>query len=209
MIDFLKESCVESLSEAILAEKNGANLIELCADLANEGLTPKAKLIKDVQENISIPIKVMIRPRKGNFQYSENDVKAIQKDIKTALELGINEIVFGATKDGNLDIELIKQVAHWAKPMQITIHKAIDTVAKPIEDIKKLLKISNITSILTSGQQNTAFEGIEMLKLMKEACGDRITIIPAGKVTHENVESLHKILNLKHYHGRKIVDLNK
>ena len=69
MIEFLKESCVESLSEAISAEKNGANLIELCAKLNEDGLTPSANLIKDVQSNIMIPIKVMIRPRKGDFEY--------------------------------------------------------------------------------------------------------------------------------------------
>ncbi len=208
MIEFLKESCVESLSEAISAEKNGANLIELCAELNEDGLTPSANLIKDVQSSIKIPIKVMIRPRKGDFEYLSKDIKDIQKDIRIALELGVEEIVFGATKNNDLDIDLIKNVAIWAKKMKITIHKAIDTVSNPLEDIEKLKAITNVTSILTSGQSKTAFEGLEMLKFMKEVCGDDINLIPAGKVTESNVENLHQILQLKHYHGRKIVTLD-
>jgi copper homeostasis protein len=208
MIKFLKESCVESLSEAISAENNGANLIELCANLYEDGLTPSANLIKDVQSRIKIPLKVMIRPRKGNFEYSSKDIIAIRNDIKMAIELGVEEIVFGATKNNELDIDLIKKVSIWAKEMKITIHKAIDTVSNPLDDIEKLKAIFNVTSILTSGQSKTAFEGLEMLKSIKEVCGDDINLIPAGKITSNNVENLHQVLQLKHYHGRKIVALD-
>ena len=167
----------------------------MCAELNEDGLTPSANLIKDVQSSIKIPIKVMIRPRKGDLEYLSKDIKDIQKDIRIALELGVEEIVFGATKNNDLDIDLIKNVAIWAKKMKITIHKAIDTVSNPLEDIEKLKAITNVTSILTSGQSKTAFEGLEMLKFMKEVCGDDINLIPAGKSLKAMLKTFIKFCN--------------
>ena len=204
---FLREACVQTLHEAISAEKNGADLIELCAHLEFDGLTPSRDLIKTVLKELSIPVKVMVRPRKGDFVYNKDDVNDIRRDISLCQSLGVSEIVFGATNSGQLDIELIQKVANWSKDMQITIHKAIDTVIDPFLDIEKLKPIPNVKSILSSGQSQTAWEGIDTLLKMKDYCGTKINLIAAGKVTSSNINEIHNKLDLTHYHGRRIVNL--
>ncbi|NNE14086.1 MAG: copper homeostasis protein CutC [Saprospiraceae bacterium] len=205
--DFLRESCVENLFEAKMAEKNGANVIELCSKLEFDGLTPDKSVIKHCQSELNSPIKVMIRPRKGDFEYSAKELDVIKSQIEYCLNHGIHNIVFGAIKNGKLDLKTISEVSEFSKKLNITVHKAIDYSSDILDDVENLKNVENVTSILSSGQQKTAFEGVECLLKMKKSCGKRINLIPAGKITANNVDQLHEILGLRHYHGRKIVSL--
>ena len=199
------EACVETRKEVQNAVNKGVERIELCANLEKDGLTPSRKMIDFALSFPKIQVKVMIRPREGDFCYTPQDIIGIQKGIKICQNLGVEEIVFGAIKNNRIDIDLIKQVAQWAKPMKMTIHKAIDNSIDPLNDILALKNIEGVHAILSSGQKSTAAEGCFMLKEMKKVCGDDLELIPAGKITRTNLNQIHKKLQALSYHGRQIV----
>lgn len=203
-MDFQIEACVESLQEAINAERLGATRIELCTDLANDGLTPNKELIIEVVKNLKIPVKVMIRPRKGDFLYSSQELKQMEDDVLWCKNNGIWGIVFGfAFADSSLDIELTKHFVHLARPMNVTVHRVIDKAPDIVNEVRKLQEIG-VDSILSSGGKETALEGLSILKQMLLNAGNT-EIIAAGKVTDNNLSNLHNSLCTNAYHGRKIV----
>ncbi len=202
----IKEACVETLEEAKLAEKRGANRIELCSDLANDGLTPSFELMKRAITELKIPVMTMARPRAGNFVHTKEEVEQMKKDINAAKKAGAAGVVFGLlTPDNKIDIENTRILAEYAKPLPVTFHKAIDELENPVDGVKELLKIDNIKRILTSGGKPTALEGKPVIKKMIEAAGDKITILVAGKVLDSNVDEIQKTTGTKELHGRKIV----
>ncbi len=202
----IKEACVETLDEAILAETQGANRIELCSDLANDGLTPSFELMKKAVENLKIPVMVMIRPRSGNFVYSEGEIEQMKKEIDEAKDIGVAGVVFGLlTANNKIDFENTQILAEYAKPLPVTFHKAIDELENPVLGVKELLKIENIKRILTSGGKPTAKEGQNVIREMIKIAGSKITILVAGKVLDSNVEEIKKITGAKELHGRRIV----
>lgn len=128
----LKEACIVSLREAIAAETNGVHQLELCSHIELDGLTPDIELVKQVLSHVSIPVKVMIRPRGGNFTYNAEDKKQIIADIETMKAAGVKHFVYGSIANGSLDIEDISHVLrHIAQNdyeiASLTIHKAIDS----------------------------------------------------------------------------------
>ena len=202
----IKEACVETLAQAIKAESLGADQIELCARLDLDGLTPSRKLIMQCQENLSIPIKVMIRPRMGNFIYNTSELQTMISSIMMCQDLGIQAIVLGAlNEDNTTDINAINTLADSGKTMHITFHKAIDLTPDPLVEIDKLKAINNISAILSSGKGRTAWEGRNLLIAMKKSCGNSLELIVAGKVSKMNLGTLHGFLNAKSYHGKQIV----
>jgi copper homeostasis protein len=202
----IKEACVETFEEAILAEKRGANRIELCSDLANAGLTPSVELMQKTISALKIPTMVMIRPRAGNFVYSEKEIAEMKSEIDLAKKVGVAGIVLGLlTPDNNIDIKNTRLLADYASPLPVTFHKAIDELENPVEGVKDLLKIGNIKRILTSGGLPTALEGQETIREMIKTAGDNIIILVAGKVLDSNVEEIQKLTGARELHGRRIV----
>tara|TARA_Y100000815_G_scaffold56779_1_gene46047 strand:+ start:2732 stop:3364 length:633 start_codon:yes stop_codon:yes gene_type:complete len=203
---FIKEACVETLEQATRAEANGANRIELCSRLDLDGLTPSHQLITEIKSILNIPIRVMIRPREGDFCYSNADFSIMQADIEFCKKIKVDGVVFGASHpDKTLDIAAIRMLAQWAYPLKVTIHKAIDDTPDILKAVKDLIHIPEITGILSSGGAKTAPEGSKTLLNMLKIAGDDIEIVAAGKITGYHVEELHRILNARAYHGRSIV----
>ena len=203
---FIKEACVENLSEAIKAEKQGADRIELCANLDVGGTTPSFELIQEVKANLSIPIRVMIRPRGGDFCYSDSEVESMKLQIEECKKLNVEALVFGISNaDRTLNIKRIKELANKAYPLKVVIHKAIDETPDIIQACKELIVTEQITTILTSGGEDTAEEALLILKILIDLAGNKIEIMPAGKITHKNVEKLHSFLKTRAYHGKLIV----
>ena len=201
----IKEACVETFREARLAQQKGADRIELCSDLANDGLTPDLELMKKSCVELSIPLMVMIRPRAGNFVYSEKEILQMKKEIDLAKKAGAAGVVFGLlTAKNKIDFENTARLAEYAKPLPVTFHKAIDQLKNPLEGLKQLVKIDNIKRVLTSGGKATAMEGSENIRKMIETAGEKITILVAGKVLNSNVEEIQKITGATELHGRKI-----
>jgi copper homeostasis protein len=202
----IREACVETFEEALKAQENGANRIELCSHLELDGLTPSPELIEKTCSELSIPVMVMIRPRGGNFVYSEEELQTMENEIAMAKKLGAVGIVLGLLTSGNeVDVNNTRRLAAASSPLPVTFHKAIDVMENPVDGVKQLLTIKGITRILTSGGQPTAREGARVIKEMMQTAGDQITLLVAGKVTSENVDEIAALTGAVELHGRRIV----
>ncbi len=183
----LIEICANSYQSAINAEKAGANRIELCSELAVGGITPSYGLLKKVVENLTIPIHVLVRPRSGDFTYSDDEFQILKEDILICKELGVLGIVSGVLHiDNSIDIERTKELVEIAKPMNFTFHRAFDWVLNPIDEIKNLEAIG-IVRILTSGQETSAEKGLNNLIEFQKATS-KITIMPGGGINKNNIK---------------------
>lgn len=206
MKNLLKEACVGNLKEAINAEKQGADRLELCAELHLGGTTPSEELILQAKQQLHIPLRIMIRPRGGDFVYTEEELQEMRASIEFCKSAGVEAVVFGILdKENQLDLPRISELARLAQPLKVVIHKAIDLTPDPLEAAKQLCRIEEIDTILTSGGQPTAFEGREVLQRMIDSCGEKLEIMPGGKVSHSNLKELHGLLGAKAYHGKLIV----
>lgn len=202
----IKEACVETFEQAMLAEKKGADRIELCSELSVGGLTPAAKLMKKTCSVLKIPVMVMIRPRAGNFHYSEEEISQMKQEIDLAKKAGAAGVVFGLlTSKNQIDIENTRILADYATPLPVTFHKAIDELENPADGVPVLKNIRGITRILTSGGKATADEGAEVIRKMKEATGENLTIVAAGKITDKNINQIQKLTQVSEFHGKQIV----
>jgi len=205
--NIVKEACVERLDEAILAEKNGANRIELCSRLDLDGLTPHRNMIKDVINSVKIPVKVMIRPRGGNFVYHDQELDVMKDDILYCKRVNVSGIVFGVLKeDKTVDLIVTKLLSDIASGLEITFHKAIDEVSSIFTELDRLKSIQAVTNILTSGGADSAMEGCDTIKEMVNRFKGQLTIIAAGKITEQNIVKVHELTGAEEYHGRKIVE---
>jgi copper homeostasis protein len=186
----LIEVCVNSAISAIEAQKGGAGRVELCENMLEGGCTPSAGSIQFALNNLKIPVFVMIRPRGGDFCYSEEEFRIMKKDIRTAKELGADGVVFGILNpDGTIDKVRMEQLVAVARPMGITCHRAFDMTVDPFAAMEDLIELG-IDRVLTSGQQKIAAEGAAIIgDLIKKALG-RIIIMPGSGVKEHNITDL-------------------
>ncbi|MDG1831365.1 MAG: copper homeostasis protein CutC [Flavobacteriaceae bacterium] len=207
-MQIIKEVCVDSFLNAVNAEKKGANRIELCARLDLDGLTPNKKIIKKVFSNLSIPIRVMIRPKHPSFIYSEEDIQRMIEDINYCKELGVDGVVLGClNEDSNFNMNQINLLSEIAKPLNVIIHKAIDKTDSVLNSLLLLLKNKNINGVLSSGGKTFAIDAIKTLKKMLDLVPNNFEIINAGGITYKNINELHSLIQGKYYHGKKIIKL--
>jgi copper homeostasis protein len=200
------EACVETYQEALTAQSNGANRIELCSHLELDGLTPDTGLIEKVCAELNIPVMVMIRPRGGNFVYSEPEIQEMERAIEVAKELGADGIVFGLlTSENRIDVANTRRLVIAASPLPVTFHKAIDAMQDPAEGVKQLLQIEGITRVLTSGGKPTAIEGATKIQEMIKIADGKIIMLVAGKVIISNRKEIAAMTGAKELHGRRIV----
>lgn len=200
------EACVETVEESVLAEKKGATRLELCSHLEVDGLTPSLNLVKEVMANVSIPIKVMIRPRQGNFLYTPTEILKMTASIYAMKDLGVYGVVFGLlNKYRGVDFINTASLAEIAKPLNVTFHKAIDYTNNILESTDILSDISSVDALLTSGGKPTANDGIITINKMIERSTGKLEIIAAGKVTTQNLEQLSIQIHSDSFHGRRIV----
>tara|TARA_Y100001970_G_C13858888_1_gene663078 strand:+ start:59 stop:727 length:669 start_codon:yes stop_codon:yes gene_type:complete len=203
---FVLEACVENLQQGLLAEKNHADRIELCQRLDIGGVTPDYDLIRAAVNKIKIPVKIMIRPRGGDFIYSESEINRMKSDIKYCKSIGVGEVVFGAlTENGEVDNNLTKILARHAFPMKVTFHKAIDEVNNYMKSLTNLSFIKNINGVLTSGTKENALAGKDYIRKAAKEFSGTLNIIAAGSITNTNLKKIHSELDIKEYHGKKIV----
>ena len=201
----VREVCVESFQDAFVVVAAGATRIELCDNLSVGGTTPSYGTIKQVISKLTVPVMVMIRPRGGDFCYSDDEIEIMRHDIQVCHKLGVYGVVLGLLRpDHTIDIERTKELVELARPMQVTFHKAIDDSIDILLSIRQLKNIG-IVRVLTSGGKPTAVEGRETLLKMIEIAGDEMNIIVAGKVTWENFEEIKQLIPSNEYHGRRLV----
>lgn len=202
----IKEACVERLQQALNAERQGANRLELVTAYSVGGLTPSKELIEEVAQGVSIPIRVMIRPRPGNFLYNQEEHIQMLKSIDMCKKLPVEGVVFGVLKaDNTMDLKAISELAKYAFPLKVVIHKAIDETPDIFAALHQLLKIDEITTILTSGGKANAEAGSATLKEMIGIAGTKIQIMAQGDISPSNFEKLHNEISATAYHGKYIV----
>ena len=175
------EVCANSVQSALNAQQAGADRLEICTELGIGGLTPSYGMLLQMKEEISIPIHVLIRPRSGDFTYSDPEFNAMLKDIETCVELGFEGIVSGVlNEDATIDIQRTKLLLEASNGLQFTFHRAFDWVTDPMHSLEELERIG-IHNILTSGQQSSAMAGMSLLKELKKAA-QSCEIIPASGI---------------------------
>ena len=202
----VKEACVDNIQDAINAFKKGADRIEFCSNLDEDGLTPSNYDLISLKKSISIPVRVMVRPHSNSFNYNDDDLTQMKETIEFCKNQKFDGVVFGCLDDNNeLDLNKIKYLADFAKPLNVIIHKAIDLTSSPLNSLKKLIKIDNVNGVLSSGGFETAELGTEVLKKMINITPNEFEVISAGKITNQNFKILHEKIDGKFYHGRKIV----
>ena len=195
------EICLESSESVIAAEKGGADRVELCSDLFEGGCTPSFGVFKAARNNAkSIKINVMIRPRGGDFCYSDIEFEAMMEDVRLFKEHGADGIVFGIlTPDGQIDVERSKRIIELAKPLPVTFHRAFDMTRDAFLSLETLIELG-VDRVLTSGQEATVPEGADLLKELVDRAGDRIIVMPGCGITERNFEKMKRIIGAKEYH---------
>lgn len=195
-----------NLESALIAQKAGADRVELCANMSVGGTTPIIEMIQQARENLTIDLYVMIRPRGGNFVYSDVEFELMKSEIETIKKLGVNGFVFGIlNEDKTINIEQNKALVELAKPFPCTFHRAFDEVL----DYKKVLKevIScGFSTILTSGTFPNVMEGKEVLKQLVKQANNRIEIMPGGGLRSTNILELDEMVNANWCHSSAIID---
>jgi copper homeostasis protein len=194
------EACVNSAISAIEAQKGGADRVELCENLHDGGTTPSAGSIMLARKNHLIGLFVMIRPRGGDFLYSDDEFAIMQHDVMVAKNLGADGVVFGMLlPDGTIDLERMRVLAGLARPMGITCHRAFDMTADPFKAMEELVGLG-IDRILTSGQKQTAIQGAGLIKKLIGKSAGRIGIMPGSGVKIHNVEELIRLTGASEIH---------
>ncbi len=184
------EICVDSVESAFAAQKGGADRIELCTNLNEGGVTPSCGAIKFVADKLKIPVNVLVRPRTGNFYYSDEEFEIMECDIELIKKLNANGIVVSVLNDDNtIDIERMKELIDCAQPMEVTFNRAFDLVPDPIEALHILIELA-VDRILTSGQKSNAAEGIDLIEDLVEAAKDELIIMPGGGVNADNIKTI-------------------
>lgn len=194
------EICLESVESVIAAEKGGADRVELCSDLFEGGLTPTIGTVKTALKKSNIKINAMIRPRGGDFCYSDEEFEVMKEDIKAFKETGINGIVFGIlTPEGDVDVKRSKEIIELARPLAVTFHRAFDMTRDPYKSLEELIELG-VDRVLTSGQEATVPEGADLLEELVQIAGDRIIVMPGCGITERNFPKLRDKIKAKEYH---------
>jgi len=195
------EICVDSVESALAAESGGAQRVELCSALIEGGLTPSLGLIRAVRSRINIPVHVMIRPRAGDFLYSDDEFAVMRDDIAVAAEAGVDGVVLGVLDaDGNVDVERTRELVELARPMQVTFHRAIDMTRDIIAALEDVIR-TGADRILTSGAEPSAMLGRRRLRELVQASGGRIRVMVGGSVRADNVQQIAQTTNALEYHA--------
>ena len=195
------EICVDSFESAVAAEAGGAQRVELCSGLIEGGLTPSLGLIRAARARLKIGVHVMIRPRAGDFVYSEDELGIMREDISLAAEAGADGVVFGLlTKDRLVDVTTTRELVALARPLHVTFHRAIDTTAD-LPDALEAVIGAGADRVLTSGGEATALAGQAMLQQMVQMAAGRIDIMAGGGVRPDNLEAIARATGATSFHS--------
>ena len=201
------EICVDSVESAMAAEAGGAHRVELCSALMEGGLTPSLGLIRAVRARVGVGLHVLIRPRPGDFVYSEDELAIMRDDIALAAANGASGVVLGLlTAAGEVDVRRTEEMVVLARPMEVTFHRAIDMTRdldRALEDVIRC----GADRVLTSGAHATAFLGRHRIGAMVQAAAGRIRIMAGGSVRHGNIGELARVSRADAFHAslRRVV----
>lgn len=189
-----------NIESCIIAQENGADRIELCANPGEGGTTPSFGMIRAAKEKCSIPVFVMIRPRGGDFLYTDEEFQVMRDDIIYCRDYGCDGVVLGLLNaDGTVDIKRTKELVLLAYPMEVTFHRAFDRVKNAHQSLEDVIE-SGCTRILTSGLKPTAAEGVSLIRELVELADERIIIMPGSGVRSSSIKGLIELSGAVEFH---------
>ncbi len=196
----LLEACVDSVEAAVAAQQGGADRVELCADLLEGGCTPSAGTIQLARKRLAIRMNVIVRPRGGDFCYSDIEFEVMKLDIALAKQAGADGVVIGMlSEDGAVDVERTRALIELARPMSVTFHRAFDVTRDPFEALETLVGLG-VDRILTSGQAPSVLEGLDLIVDLVRRAGDRVIIMPGAGITERNFPKIIAQSGAREFH---------
>ena len=182
------------------AETGGAARVELCQNLFEGGTTPSIGTVNQTLERVGIKVNVIIRPRGGDFLYSNDEFEAMKHDIIALKEAGINGVVIGMLNaNGSIDIERTRKLIELARPLEVTFHRAFDVSVDPFQSLNDLINL-DVDRLLTSGQEPSVLEGVELIAELVRRAGDDIIIMPGAGITPKNLTRIIRETGAREYH---------
>ncbi len=201
---FFEIACF-NLESCLIAQKAGAHRIELCENYKAGGITPSENLIIDARKNLQIPLFVMIRPRGGNFIYSDAEFQKMKLEIQFCKQNKCDGIVFGILNSENkVDKIRCKELIELAKPMRCTFHRAFDEIENPDEALEDVISCG-FSRILTSGKQKTVTQGCALIQQLITIANRRIIIILGGGIRSSNISEIKEKINAAEFHSSAII----
>lgn len=200
MQSYVLEGCIDSVASAEAAAKGGATRLEVCADLPVGGTTVRPSVFQQIRDLVQIPLRVLIRPRFGDFLFDEFQIREMEEDILTLKHLGADGIVIGALQaDGTLDRLVMQRLIQAADGLPVTLHRAFDMTRDPFEALETAIALG-IDTILTSGQQDRCVDGKDLLRELHHKAGGRIHIMCGSGVKPSNIENLARVTGIHSFH---------
>ncbi len=199
--DFEIEICADSIESVIEAQKGGADRVELCQNICEGGTSPSLGLMKMAKQLVDIDIFALIRPRSGNFVYSNTEVDIMIEDIKSAVNAGIDGVVIGClTPDAEIDTAACKKLIAAAQNLPITFHRAFDVCKNPISALEELAQLG-VKRILTSGQKNKAEEALNLLSELQKNASPELKIMAGSGIDETNILKIAKQTKIRTFHA--------
>jgi copper homeostasis protein len=184
------EICVDSAGGAFAAERGGADRVELCNNLLEGGTTPSAGCIRVARRGLKLGLQVIVRPRGGDFLYSDEEMEVMREDVRMARELGADGVVIGClTAEGDIDRARTGELIELARPLNVTFHRAFDMCREPRQALEVLIGLG-VERVLTSGQEASCLEGLDLIAALHKLAAGRIIIMPGGGITPANVQRI-------------------
>ncbi|WP_136619044.1 MULTISPECIES: copper homeostasis protein CutC [Mesorhizobium] len=203
----LIEICVEGIDGLLAAAAAGADRVELCASLIEGGITPSLGTVRAALDLASVPFHVMVRPRGGDFLYSETEYASMLADVSALRDLGVPGVVFGCLNgDGTIDEARMSELTQAAGALNVTCHRAFDMTRDPAEALEALIRCK-VGRVLTSGQRDTAVEGTSLLADLVRQAGDRIVILGCGGLDLHNIADVRRKTGLSEMHFAALKDV--
>ncbi|MER9045828.1 copper homeostasis protein CutC [Mesorhizobium sp. M0923] len=203
----LIEICVEGIDGLLAAQAAGADRVELCASLVEGGITPSFGTVRTALELATIPFHVIVRPRGGDFLYSEAEYRSMLADVRALAELGVAGVVIGClAADGTIDEQRMSELAQAAGSLNVTCHRAFDMTRDPTEALESLIRCK-VGRVLTSGQRDTALEGADLLADLVRQAGDRIIILGCGGLDPQNIAEVRRKTGVSEMHFAALRDV--
>jgi copper homeostasis protein len=195
------EVCAETVEACAAAREGGADRVEICSGLSEGGVTPSHGLIREAIEVSGLPVHVLVRPRGGGFHFAESEIAVMAEDIVHAKLLGSAGVVIGLLKaDGKVDVETTRNLVQLARPMEVTFHRAFDTLTDLLEGLEDVIA-TGCDRVLTSGGCEDVVLGAEMLARLVALASGRIDVAVGGGLRVENASEVARVTAATHFHG--------
>ena len=196
----LIEICLENVESVLAAQEGGADRVELCSDLFEGGLSPSIGTVRTALRLASIPVNAMVRPRGGDFCYSDIEFEVMLEEVRAFKAEGVNGIVFGIlTPDGDIDMERSRQLISLARPLSVTFHRAFDMTRDLSSSLESLISLG-VDRVLTSGGEESVLEGAPVLSSLVRQAAGRIIVMPGCGISERNFSRIDGIINADEYH---------